>query len=79
MIMGVGGIIAEMDHSSELQTRLRQYLNCFIPPQCRSVPMPTRDPTLRTDVQHGINDGSMGVATTNKYLQADLWTWISFL
>ena len=28
--MGVGGIIAEMDHSSELQTRLRQDLNYFI-------------------------------------------------
>ena len=39
-------------HFCELQSTLRQTLNCSMYPQGRCVPAPTRDPTARVDPEH---------------------------
>ena len=39
-------------HSCELQSTLGQTLSCSMYPQGRCVPVPTKDPTSRADLEH---------------------------
>ena len=60
-------------HSCELQSTLNLTLRCFMYPQGRCVPVPTRDPTSRADFD------DWGCDPTNKFFQADQWRWVPFL
>ena len=58
-ILNIGGVtttnkylLAELYHSCELQSTLRQSVSCSLYPQSRCVSVPTGDPTLWVDFEH---------------------------
>ena len=58
-ILNIGGVTttnkylqADLCHSCELQSTLRQSVSCSLYPQSRCVSVPTGDPTLWVDSKH---------------------------